>query len=116
MQGVASTDLTPHRVHAGEALEQRLPIGPRRLRRQGSPPTSSSQEGRTVQDLTLGPAHAPSSALRIHGKRARQRIAGIGHPLPLCFFIRTTKIEDDCPAPPPSPRTTDRDLRIHEST
>jgi hypothetical protein len=34
VQGVASTDLIPHRVHAGEALEQRLPIGPRRLRRQ----------------------------------------------------------------------------------
>ena len=54
-------------------------------------PPNSSHEGRTIQVLASRQAHAPQSAFKNHGKRARQRIAGIGHPLPLRFSIKITK-------------------------
>jgi hypothetical protein len=68
-----------------------------------SPPHNSSHEGRTDEDSHFRPAHAPSSALRIHGTRARQRIAGIGHLLPLRFFIRITTDQGGLPCPSPEP-------------
>lgn len=69
-----------------------------------SPPHNSSLTGQAMKDYPLGQAHAPTSALRILGQKAWQRIAGIGHPLPLRFFIRISK--DGrwllCPSPEPA--------------
>ena len=50
-----------------------------------SPPSNSSHEGRTSKDLSFRHAHAPASALKIHGTRARQRIAGDWTPAPAPF-------------------------------
>ena len=68
-----------------------------------SQPPNSSHEGRTSKDVILWHAHAPLSAPTIHGKRARQRIAGIGHPLSLRFQLRITKDRGGllCPSPEP---------------
>lgn len=49
---------------------------------------NSSHEGRTILDLHPGHAHAPLSALTIHGNGPGSVLLGIGHPLPLRFYIR----------------------------
>lgn len=46
-------------------------------------PSNWSQQGQAARDLSTRHVRAPQSALEVHGKKARQPLLGIGHPLSL---------------------------------
>src|SRR5947208_2832962 len=69
MQGVLSADLASHRVHAGEALEQRLPIGSRELRRRGRAGKNLAAQSQGLLPVTVGQQAVvadPHETLRQH--------------------------------------------------
>src|SRR6185295_2239389 len=80
-----------------------------------SPPSNLSHEGRTRKGSLFRQAHALRAHSRSMAYGPGSHCLGLDTRARSVFRSGSRRTENDCSAPPPSPRTTDRGLRTKES-